>query len=140
MALALDDAGINPLPTELRIPIWFGGHHDLTLRRVAKWGDGWMMNDTRRERPRRNSSNCAPTTNRKAGSRPHWRRASTVSTGAGDEASWREEYRILEERGRHSRTVNGALSGTVVAGYRLTLIAGPLTALERYRDAIADLL
>ena len=34
----IDDAGINPLPTGRRVPIWFGGHHDLTLRRIAKWG------------------------------------------------------------------------------------------------------
>ncbi len=40
----VDDAGINPLPVSRRIPIWFGGHHELTLRRIAKWGDGWMMN------------------------------------------------------------------------------------------------
>jgi alkanesulfonate monooxygenase SsuD/methylene tetrahydromethanopterin reductase-like flavin-dependent oxidoreductase (luciferase family) len=30
----IDDAGINPIGAP--IPIWFGGHHDLTLRRVAK--------------------------------------------------------------------------------------------------------
>jgi alkanesulfonate monooxygenase SsuD/methylene tetrahydromethanopterin reductase-like flavin-dependent oxidoreductase (luciferase family) len=30
----IDDAGINP--NGAPIPIWFGGHHDLTLRRVAK--------------------------------------------------------------------------------------------------------
>jgi probable F420-dependent oxidoreductase len=40
----IDDAGVNPLPIGRRIPIWFGGHHDLTLRRIAKWGDGWIMN------------------------------------------------------------------------------------------------
>ena len=40
----IDDAGINPLPNKRRVPIWFGGHHDLTLRRIAKWGDGWIMN------------------------------------------------------------------------------------------------
>lgn len=39
----VNDAGINPLPTGRRVPIWFGGHHDLTLHRIAKWGDGWMM-------------------------------------------------------------------------------------------------
>ena len=33
----IDDAGINPMPIGGRIPIWFGGHHDLTLRRIAKW-------------------------------------------------------------------------------------------------------
>ncbi|HSU05958.1 MAG TPA: TIGR03619 family F420-dependent LLM class oxidoreductase, partial [Acetobacteraceae bacterium] len=39
----IEDAGINPLPVHRRIPVWFGGHHDRTLQRIAKWGDGWMM-------------------------------------------------------------------------------------------------
>ena len=39
----IDDAGINPLPTRRTIPLWFGGHEDVTLRRIAKWGDGWIM-------------------------------------------------------------------------------------------------
>ncbi len=40
----VDDAGINPLPAARRIPVWFGGHHDVTLRRIAELGDGWIMN------------------------------------------------------------------------------------------------
>jgi probable F420-dependent oxidoreductase len=39
----IDDAGINPLPPARRIPLWFGGHDDAVLRRIAKWGDGWIM-------------------------------------------------------------------------------------------------
>src|SRR5437016_9290572 len=39
----IEDAGINPLPTRRTIPLWFGGHEDATLRRIAKWGDGWIM-------------------------------------------------------------------------------------------------
>ena len=39
----IDDAGINPLPTKRTIPLWFGGHEDVTLRRIARWGDGWIM-------------------------------------------------------------------------------------------------
>ncbi|MBV8337706.1 MAG: LLM class F420-dependent oxidoreductase [Alphaproteobacteria bacterium] len=38
----IDDAGINPRPAAGKIPIWYGGHADVTLRRCAKWGDGWM--------------------------------------------------------------------------------------------------
>ena len=38
------DAGVNPLPIQRPIPIWFGGHADPVLRRVAKIGDGWMPN------------------------------------------------------------------------------------------------
>lgn len=40
----IPDAGINPLPTQRPIPIWFGGHADLVLRRVARLGDGWLPN------------------------------------------------------------------------------------------------
>jgi len=39
----IDDAGINPLPIRGSIPLWLGGHEDATLRRIAKWGDGWIM-------------------------------------------------------------------------------------------------
>ena len=40
----IPDAGINPLPVQQPIPIWFGGHHENVLRRVAELGDGWMPN------------------------------------------------------------------------------------------------
>ena len=34
--------GINPLPIQRPIPIWVGGHADVSLRRVAALGDGWV--------------------------------------------------------------------------------------------------
>jgi alkanesulfonate monooxygenase SsuD/methylene tetrahydromethanopterin reductase-like flavin-dependent oxidoreductase (luciferase family) len=40
----IPDAGIKPLPVQRPIPIWFGGHADPVLRRVARLGDGWMPN------------------------------------------------------------------------------------------------
>lgn len=38
----IPDAGLNPMPIQRPIPLWFGGYHDAVLRRVAKMGDGWM--------------------------------------------------------------------------------------------------
>jgi probable F420-dependent oxidoreductase len=38
----IEDAGINPLPLHRKVPIWFGGHAEVTMQRVVKWGDGWM--------------------------------------------------------------------------------------------------
>ncbi|HKT37578.1 MAG TPA: LLM class F420-dependent oxidoreductase [Ktedonobacterales bacterium] len=38
----VEDAGINPLPAQRRIPIWIGGAADVVLRRVARIGDGWF--------------------------------------------------------------------------------------------------
>lgn len=40
----IPDAGLNPLPVQKRIPIWFGGHADPVLQRLVKFGDGWMPN------------------------------------------------------------------------------------------------
>jgi probable F420-dependent oxidoreductase len=38
----ITDAGINPLPVQRPIPIWFGGSDDRALRRLARLGDGWF--------------------------------------------------------------------------------------------------
>ena len=38
------DAGLNPMPVQQPIPIWFGGHAEAVMRRVAKRGAGWMPN------------------------------------------------------------------------------------------------
>ena len=40
----IPDAGIKPLPVQRPIPIWFGGTDDRVLRRMARMGDGWMLN------------------------------------------------------------------------------------------------
>jgi probable F420-dependent oxidoreductase len=40
----VDDAGINPLPVQRPIPVWFGGFDDRMLRRLAGHGDGWVAN------------------------------------------------------------------------------------------------
>jgi len=41
---AVSDAGLNPLPVQRPIPIWFGGQAEEVLKRAARMGDGWMPN------------------------------------------------------------------------------------------------
>lgn len=36
------EAGLNPLPVQQPIPIWIGGYAEATLRRIARFGDGWF--------------------------------------------------------------------------------------------------
>jgi probable F420-dependent oxidoreductase len=38
----IDNAGLNPMPIQRPIPIWFGGAAEPALQRAAKLGDGWM--------------------------------------------------------------------------------------------------
>ena len=40
----IPDAGINPLPVQRPIPIWFGGQDERALRRAARLADGWLPN------------------------------------------------------------------------------------------------
>lgn len=39
----IPDAGLNPLPQQRPIPIWFGGSSQPALLRAAALGDGWML-------------------------------------------------------------------------------------------------
>lgn len=38
----ISDAGINPLPVQRPLPVWFGGSADAALRRMARLGAGWL--------------------------------------------------------------------------------------------------
>ena len=38
----ISHAGINPLPVQRPIPIWFGGGADQVVRRIGRMGDGWF--------------------------------------------------------------------------------------------------
>ncbi|GAB4574278.1 MAG: hypothetical protein Kow0077_20010 [Anaerolineae bacterium] len=40
----LNDVGINPLPVQRPIPVWFGGSAEPVLARMARLGDGWIAN------------------------------------------------------------------------------------------------
>jgi probable F420-dependent oxidoreductase len=49
----IPDAGINPLPVQRPIPIWFGGgDSDDVLGRMARLGDGWMIGTMSYEKTR----------------------------------------------------------------------------------------
>ena len=38
----ITDAGINPLPIQRPIPVWFGGTSEAVIKRLARIGDGWF--------------------------------------------------------------------------------------------------
>lgn len=38
----IPDAGLNPLPIQRPIPIWFGGSAEAAIKRIAYVADGWM--------------------------------------------------------------------------------------------------
>ena len=40
----ISDAGLNPMPLQRPIPLWFGGTAEPAIRRAARLGDGWLVN------------------------------------------------------------------------------------------------
>ena len=137
----IDDAGINPAPAGRRIPIWFGGHHDQTLRRIAKWGDGWMMNAYPAGPAAEADFAKLRGYAQEAGREPAsiglevW-----VSTGAGDEASWRAEFEFWRRAGVTHVTLNTTFARGHHKRIASRSLQAHLSALTRYRDAVADLL
>ncbi len=135
----IDDAGINPLPAARRIPIWFGGHHAETLKRIARWGDGWMM----LAHPIETAGAEFDTVKRLA--EAEGRDPATiglevwVSTEEGNEADWRAAFSAWKKLGATHVTLNT----TYGRGYHKRIagrtLADHLEAFRRWHNAVADL-
>jgi probable F420-dependent oxidoreductase len=137
----IEDAGINPRPASGKVPLWFGGHVERTLERVAKWGDGWMPNAYL---PGEEADRVFDTLRRLT--EAAGRKAEAVelevwvSMGSGSDSDWKQEVAAWKKAGvsyicltttfnrRHHRRIEG--HG----------MADHLAALKRYRAAVAEAL
>ena len=137
----IDDAGINPLPAKRAIPLWFGGHEDVTLKRIAKWGDGWIMlayppgDEARTQFEKLRGYVQAEGRDPSSVGIEVW-----VSTGAGGPEDWRREFQAWKALGVTHVTVNSTYARgphTRIAG---RTVAAHMEAMQQYRAAVADLL
>ncbi|HEY4688686.1 MAG TPA: LLM class F420-dependent oxidoreductase [Anaerolineae bacterium] len=123
------DAGLNPLPIQRPIPVWFGGHADAAIRRAARIGDGWMPNypDTERARP---GLDLFDRTLAEAGrARADIAFRARVPYGKGDPGVWTALIRDWETAGATHVTLNTLGSG-------FTRPADHLAALRRFAEAV----
>jgi probable F420-dependent oxidoreductase len=137
----IEDAGINPLPPRRRIPLWFGGHEDVTLRRIAKWGDGWIM----LAHPSGPVADAEIAKLRgyvkDAGRDPAsvglevW-----VSTAEGGPEDWRKQFQAWKAAGVTHVTVNSTYSRGPHKRIAGRTMADHMAAMRQYREAVADLL
>jgi probable F420-dependent oxidoreductase len=137
----IEDAGINPRPASGKVPLWYGGHHEHTLPRIAKWGDGWMPNAYPPDQTALDVFAELRRLTEKEGRDPAsvgievW-----TSCGQGTAADWRKEALFWKQAGAthicltttFNRRHHHAISGTSVADH--------LAAAKRYREAISDVL
>jgi len=136
----IEDAGINPLPITRRVPVWFGGHDERALERIAKHGDGWIMlsYDRGPEADAAFAKLRAMATS--AGRNPAALGLCVWVSAVGDEKSWRAELSAWKTAGVTHVTLNN-----VYGRYHHKRIEGRtlkdhVAAMKRYRAAVADLL
>jgi probable F420-dependent oxidoreductase len=137
----IEDAGINPRPASGRVPVWFGGHHERTLERIAKIGDGWMPNAYP---PGQEATDILAKLRRMtedAGRDPAavgievW-----VAMGSGSERDWADEARFWKREGATHLCLTTTFNRRHhhrIAGHTLS---DHLAALRRYHAAVADVL
>jgi probable F420-dependent oxidoreductase len=137
----IEEAGINPPPTQRRVPVWFGGHHDRTLRRIAKWGDGWMM----LAYPASAEAVAEFDKMRRYAEQEGRDPASLgieiwTSTAVGGEKDWREEFLFWKRAGvthvtvasTHGRGIHVRIPGRTMDDH--------IDAIRLYKKTVADLL
>ncbi len=136
----VEDAGINPRPASGRVPLWYGGHADVTLRRVVRWGAGWMPLAYGPGDEARAAFDKLRRIAEAAGRDSATIGIDTRVSAAGDEAEWREDVRFWKSCGvTHLTLANYYQSGHLrrIAGRSL---ADHIAAMTRYWNAVADLL
>jgi len=136
----IEDAGINPRPASGRVKLWYGGHADVTLRRVVRWGDGWMPLAYGPGEEARAAFDKLRGYAEAAGRDPATIGIDTRVSAAGDEAQWRADVQTWKSCGvTHLTLANYYQSGHLhrIAGRSLS---DHIAAMTRYWNAVADLL
>jgi probable F420-dependent oxidoreductase len=137
----IDDAGINPRPASGTVPVWYGGHVEQTLQRIAKWGDGWMPNAYPPGQEALDIFAKLRKLTEEAGRNPKdigievW-----TSMGAGSEADWAKEAKFWKDAGAthlcltttFHRRHHHRLAGKTLSDH--------VAALKRFHNAVADAL
>ncbi len=128
----ITDAGINPLPVQRPIPIWFGGNAEPVLRRVGRLGDGWFPLAAAGDKVRAMIEKVRDYA-KEAGRDP----ASIgiegrVAVAGGNPEKWRAAILEWKTLGATHLSVNTMKAGLAGA-------AGHIDAIRRFRSAVAGL-
>ncbi len=127
----ISDAGLNPLPVQRPIPVWFGGRAEQVVERVGRMGDGWF--------PLGSPADAAPLLDKM---REHARQAgrdpasigveSWISIGGKSPDEWVKDAVTWKELGATHLSVN-----TMNAGLKSP--QDHIDAVERFKEAVEAL-
>jgi len=137
----VEDAGINPRPASGKIPVWFGGHVDQTLERIARLGDGWIMNAY----PPGDTA-LAEFARLRAMAKANGRGPADIgievwtSGGTGTASDWRAEAAFWKQAGATHLTLTNTFNRRHHRRIAGKTVKDHLDVQRRYRDAVADVL
>jgi len=137
----LADGGINPRPKSGKVPVWFGGHAEATLKRVAKYGDGFMPNRWPPGDEVLKTFDRLRGMIREAGRKPEdvglevW-----VSPGKGTPDDWRKEVAFWKKAGCSHVLAHTTFTSEIHERIKGKTYDDHLRAITKYRDAVRDLL
>ena len=123
-------AGINPLPVQRPIPIWFGGGADRVMRRIGRMADGWFPQfqpDSQGQEQLAKMREYARAAGRDPGDIGIEGR---VSVASGSPDDWAKSAAAWDELGASHLSVN-----TMRAG-----LSGPdqhIDAIRRFKEAVS---
>ena len=118
----MPDAGINPLPVQRPIPVWFGGRADAALRRIARLGDGWMINERTPEEARPRLDQFHAYLAEAGRSSGEVGLEARLNFGEGNPDSWAREIRAWQELGADYLAVNTMRAGLDTAAKHLAAV------------------
>ena len=125
----IPDAGLNPLPVQRPIPLWFGGHADPVLRRTARLADGWLPNYSSVEDAREDIEKLEGYLEDAGRSLADIGMEPRIRYGDGDPETWRKQADEWETVGATHISVM-----TMGAGFRT--VEEHLQAMERFAEAL----
>lgn len=134
------DAGINPLPKR-PIPLWFGGHVDQTLDRIARMGDGWIV---LQHLPDEKGKAAIGELRRRVRAAGRTESAvgvdAWISIGATTPEQWREQMLGWRALGVSHVTLNTTFSSYHHKRIDGTSVEAHLAAIRQFHETVRDLL
>ena len=129
----ITDAGLNPLPVQQPIPIWFGGTSDAVMRRLAKIGDGWFPQRFGPDEEGRRIIETLRSYISEAGREPSDVGIEPrISVSQDDPDAWATEASAWKELGATHISVN-----TMGAGFSST--QEHIDAIEKFKEAVGSI-
>jgi probable F420-dependent oxidoreductase len=107
----IPDAGLNPLPVQRPIPVWFGGNAEAALRRLARLGDGWIALQRRAAEARPGLAMLERFLEEAGRSRSQVGLEARIPYDTGDPRAWETEVREWQAEGATHLSFNSMGSG-----------------------------